>query len=100
MIRAYVVYQAGIANVFQVESFDLNANRDGKQIYQGDFRGAEHFARGMVAAGASVRSAHCNMAGDVNLWGWSKDLDDAPFRDSFRPVCDYTSGGLVPVVLV
>ena len=85
--RAFLVYQAGIANVFAVESHNLaDFGRDGRRIYQGDFRGAENFARGLGAAGVIVRTAACNQAGDIIAARWSEDLDAHPFSDSFRPV--------------
>jgi hypothetical protein len=86
--RAMLVYQCGIANVFAVKSFDLNVatREEPVRLMQSDFRTCEAFARGMSVAGTSVRSAHCNMAGDIALQDWSLDLDDAPFRDQMRPV--------------
>jgi len=64
--RAVLVYQAGIANVFQVESFNMaNYGRDARRLLQSDFRTCEAFARGLVAAGVRVTSAACNRAGDV-----------------------------------
>ena len=85
--RAALVYQAGIANVFAVDSFNLAAyGRNARRLYQGDFRGAEMFARGLGAAGVPVVSLHCNQAGDIAAATWSDDLSAAPFRESFHPV--------------
>jgi hypothetical protein len=85
--RVFLVYQAGIANVFAVDCHNLASfGRNAKRLYQGDFRGAENFARGMAAAGAIVRTAACNMAGDIIACTWSEDLDAQPFSDNFRPV--------------
>lgn len=39
--RFFLVYQAGIANVFEVKSLNLaNYGRDAKRVYQADFRTA------------------------------------------------------------
>lgn len=86
--RAMLVYQGGIANVFAVKSFALKADERDKPVrmMQADFRTCETFIRGMSVAGTIVRSAHCNMAGDIALQDWSPDLDDAPFREQMRPV--------------
>jgi hypothetical protein len=84
MKKAMLVYQAGIANVFQVDCFNLASfGREAKRLYQGDFRGAVNFARGLGAAGVTVMTAHCNMAGDIIDRKWSDNLDEAPFSDKF-----------------
>jgi hypothetical protein len=80
--RAFLVYQAGIANVFSVSAFNLAPyGRNARRLYQGDFRGALNFARGLGAAGVTVRTAHCNEAGDIAGRTWSDDLESAPFSD-------------------
>lgn len=98
-LQLMLVYQAGIANVFQVEDFAADvtdddpgcnnakrsADRVAKRIYQGDFRTAETLCYGAALAGAIIRSAACNMAGDVSLWQWTRDLDVQPFSDKFHP---------------
>jgi hypothetical protein len=85
--RAVLVYQAGVANVFQVESFNMaNYGRDARRLLQSDFRTCEAFARGLVAAGVKVTSGACNRAGDVADALWSEDLDEQPFSDKFCPV--------------
>ena len=85
--KAVLVYQAGIANVFAVESFNLQLfGRDAERLLQSDFRTCEAYARGLAAAGVKVGSAACNMAGDVNLFPWTDDLESQPFSDKFRPV--------------
>lgn len=84
--RAVLVYQAGIANVFAVESFNMvDAGRDARRLLQSDFRSCEMFARGLDATGVLVASAHCNQAGDITHSTWTVTLDEAPFSDSFRP---------------
>lgn len=86
--RYALVYQAGIANVFAV---DINAlkpetRKRTKRVLQSDFRGCEMFCRGLVEAGAQVRSYMCNESGDVQERVWSIDLHMAPFSDQFHPV--------------
>lgn len=91
--RAWLVYQVGIANVFSVRAYNLaDYGREAKLLLQSDFRTCEAFARGLGAAGATVRSAHCNQAGDIIRATWSDDLDDAPFSDLFSPVTANTRG--------
>ena len=85
--RAFLVYQAGIANVFSVKSFNLgDYGRDAVRLIQSDFRECEAFARGLGSAGAKVRSAACNQTGDITHSLWNEDLDSQPFSDSFRPI--------------
>lgn len=89
--KAMLVYQAGIANVFWVESFNLaDYGREARRLIQGDFRTCETYAHGLQAAGAVVRTAACNRAGDIARELWTDDLDAQPFSDKFRPV-----GGIV-----
>ena len=84
--RVMLVYQAGIANVFQVQCFNLAPfGRDAKRVYQGDFHGAVSFALGAGAAGAIVRTAACNRAGDIASSRWYEDLANQPFADK---LCD------------
>lgn len=83
--KAVLVYQCGIANVFQVDCFNLAASgRAERRLLQGDFRGCEAFARGLAAAGVKVASAGCNQAGDIARCGWEMDL--GPFRENASPV--------------
>lgn len=85
--RFALVYQAGIANIFQVSAFNAaDYGRDARRVLQSDFRTAEAFARGCIADGAMVAAFHCNRAGDIIGATWDSDLDRAPFRDSMRPV--------------
>jgi len=85
--RVVLVYQAGIANVFAVESFNLSDyGRDARRLIQADFYGCEQFARGLGAAGVKVRTAACNQEGDVIGATWSEDLDEQPFSHKFAPV--------------
>jgi hypothetical protein len=81
-VNIALVYQAGIANVFRVNEFHLDASeRTAHRLFQGDFRGAVCFVEGAASAGANVKTAHCNLAGDIASASWSPDLDDAPFSD-------------------
>lgn len=85
--RAVLVYQAGIANVFEVECFNLSSfGRDAKRILQADFRTCESFARGLAHAGWLITSLYCNQAGDIRDSQWDEYLPDAPFSDKFHPV--------------
>lgn len=82
-----LIYQAGIANVFACRTANYGTfGRKAKRLYQGDFRGAEMFARGIVAGNekALIFTGHCNETGDVVDQPWSEDLDAAPFSDEFR----------------
>lgn len=84
MKRAMLVYQAGIANVFQVETFRLDPGRGAKRLLQNDFHTCESFARGLRAAGVQVKVAACNMAGEIIGQEWTYDLEAQPFSDKFR----------------
>lgn len=80
-LRLVLVYQGGLANVFQVE-YKTPFNQ---RIYQGDFRTAENICYGAGLAGAVVRTSACNMAGDIAGQCWTTDLDSQPFSDKFHP---------------
>jgi len=85
--RAVLVYQAGIANVFAVNSFNLaDYGRDAKRLMQADFRTCEAYARGLRDAGVTIGTLACNAAGDIAHLKWSDDLSAQPFSDGFRPV--------------
>jgi hypothetical protein len=77
-MRLVLVYQAGIANIFQLQS-----DNSKKRLLQASFRECEWFMRGAQHAGASVDVAACNMAGDSIGQPWSRDLDNHPFSDQF-----------------
>jgi hypothetical protein len=92
MSRAVLVYQAGIANVFAVTSFNLaDYGRDAKRLLQADFRSCASFARGLQAAGVNVKVAACNQAGDIIGARWSEDLENQPFSDQFVAYTDTNS---------
>jgi hypothetical protein len=85
--RAMLVYQSGLANVFQVASFNLaDYGRYASRMMQSDFRNCESFALGLAAAGWIVKTAACNMAGDAAAQQWTDDLESQPFSSGFRPV--------------
>lgn len=80
--RAMLVYQAGIANVFAVDSFNLAPyGRNARRLLQLDYRTCEYYARGLRAAGATVRVAACNQAGDIAERAWVDDSDAQPWYE-------------------
>ncbi len=82
--KAVLVYQAGTANVFAVTSYNMaNSNRSAKRLFQGSFDHAAYFAQGLGAAGAGIKTAACNMAGDIAKQTWTDDLDNQPFSNRF-----------------
>jgi len=82
-----LVYQAGIANLFKVDCFNLDKfGRNAQRLYQGDWRSAEMMAHGAGLAGAVVMTAACNMAGDIRDAKWTDDLEAQPWSDQFHPV--------------
>jgi hypothetical protein len=86
-MKAVLVYQAGIANVFEVDCFNMASfGRNAKRICQGSFSQCENFAWGLAHAGWKIASAYCNNAGDIVNQEWKENLNDAPFCDKFHPV--------------
>jgi hypothetical protein len=82
-----LVYQSGIANVFEVECLNLkDFGREAKRLVQADFKTAESFARGLATGGHIVASFHCNMAGEIKNFDWSDDMDNALWREQMSPV--------------
>jgi hypothetical protein len=77
----YLLYQAGLANVFAV-----TPGHRPTRLLQSDFRACENFARGMSAAGERVRTRACNRAGDITRQNWTSNLENQPFSDKFSPV--------------
>lgn len=93
---AVLVYQAGIANVFAVDTWTAAPNvRNARRLLQSDFRACESFARGLAAAGVLVTSMHCNQAGEIDEAQWSEDVAQAPFFSAMCPV--YGAGRLAEV---
>jgi len=83
-MKIVLVYQCGIANVFQVSIFSNESkNRNAVRLYQGSFGHCVSFARGCAAVGANVKVAACNQAGDITNSVWSSDIDAAPFSEQF-----------------
>ena len=73
-----LVYQGGIANVFE----EIESKRI--RIKQGSFTSCEEFCRGLRQAGETVRVAWCNKAGDIINSKWNfYSFYNAPFDDSF-----------------
>lgn len=86
--RAMLVYQAGIANVFEVSCFNLAGyGREAIRLMQSDFKTCLAYVRGLGDCGVVVRSAHCNEAGDIVDRPWNDDLSEAPFREC---IVDYS----------
>jgi hypothetical protein len=75
-----LVYQAGIANVFE----EIPGKCDRIRVLQSDFRTCEVYCRGLRRAKKTVRVAWCNEAGDItnSAWHFFK-FYNAPFNDSF-----------------
>jgi len=88
MKKFMLVYQGGLANLFEVNTFSLAPVQPctRQRIYQGDFRSAENMAIGAKIAGAEVRTAGCNTAGDIAECVWTYDLEELPFSEKFCPV--------------
>lgn len=85
-MRATIVYQTGIANVF---CYELAPGRSllARRVMQGTFRDCEIFCHGLKFAGIPVEVASINKAGDIALFeqDWKPGLDDCPFRESAHP---------------
>lgn len=81
MRKAALVYQCGIANVFELDDDGVRIRR----LLQHDFRTCEAFARGLRAAGVTVVTAHSDVAGDVASFPWSNGPGDI-FSDAKSPV--------------
>ena len=77
-MRIVLVFQCGIANVFKVSRFSAIPEKRGDvvRLYQGDFRAAEMFATGAGYAGARVKTAHCERAGDIAGAIWESGPGD------------------------
>jgi len=80
--KIVLVYQGGIANVFEVDCFNMSSfGRNARRVVQGVFRDAMMYACGMDKAGCIVRTAACNKAGDIANEAWFDDLESQPFAD-------------------
>ena len=95
MRKAMLVYQAGIANVFEVDCFNLSPyGREAKRLLQSSFDDCISFANGLGAAGVTVMTVACNQAGDIVNAHWSEDLDSQPFSEHFTDLRLNTKGNL------
>ena len=85
--RIALVYQTGIANVFQVETFSNSpGGRNARRLLQDAFAPCEWFTRGMLNAGnCEIKIFSCNRAGDIASAPWADGLADCPFRDNAKP---------------
>jgi hypothetical protein len=84
LLKAVLVYQGGIANVFQVDCLNMaDFGRNAKRLLQGDFATCAAFAHGLGIAGVVVRTAACNQAGDITNAHWTENLEEQPFSDKF-----------------
>ena len=80
-VKIMLVYQRHIANVFQVDCFNVNPKgRQEKRLTQGTFAECEAFVKGCGAMGAVVRTVHCNVEPrhDVARMQWTEDMSTAP----------------------
>ncbi len=84
-----LVYQAGIANVFELtcrHDLENPEARTGpaKRLLLHAFQPCIWFVRGMAGWPEEflVRTFACNRAGDIKEAPWTAGLDDCPFRDN------------------
>jgi len=88
-MKAMLVYGAGTAWVFAVEALTCGTKgREASTLCHASFRECEFYALGMVAAGATVRSAAYTGGGDPQGMPWSWMLNESPFRSLMKPVED------------
>jgi hypothetical protein len=85
MTHAALVYQAGIANVFEVERPDGLR----RLLLQSDFQNCVSFVAGLRAAGVKVKTYACNRAGNIAGQTWTEDLDSAPWSEKFARFEDF-----------
>jgi hypothetical protein len=84
--RFTLVYQIGIANVFEVECLNMAAfGREARRVLQADYRTCEQYARGLAEMGAIVATAHCDQSGDIAGSRWTEGAGDL-WGDKKRPV--------------
>lgn len=86
--RVVLVYQAGVANVFEVDCFNMRASGRSftKRIKLGSFRECETYCQGLSDSGIIVKTVGCNQPGDISGLNWTENLEQLPFHDEFRPV--------------
>ena len=86
--KVVLVYQGGIANVFEVDSFNMAPyGRNARRLLQHAYQPCQWYTQGLAESGAViVRTAACNMAGDITDAVWTEDLDSQPFSDKLVEV--------------
>lgn len=85
--QIFLVYQAGIANVFETQYANPTVRLRGttRRLFQHAFSPCEWYAQGLRDAGCALLVASCNQAGDIATADWSLGLDDCPFREKAQP---------------
>ena len=81
MRDAYLVYQCGIANIFDEDPGEGELRRR----FQGAFETAHAIAIGLKMAGVRVHTYHCDEAGDIIHRDWTEGPGDM-FADSKLPI--------------
>jgi len=88
-MKAMLVYGAGTAWVFAVQALTCGTrDRGAVLLCRGLFSECECFARGMVAAGATVRSARFTEESDPQDRPWSWDVLLSSRWPNIHPVDD------------
>ena len=91
-MKIVLLYQCGIANVFRVNRFKRTAEgRNAVRLLQSDYHSCASFAAGAAAAGAMVRTEHCDLAGDVTDAPWNAGRGDL-WQDAKRAVGHTVNG--------
>jgi hypothetical protein len=87
--KIVLVYQCGIANVFEVDRFSRSPERrNARRLLQRDFDSCIWFARGLGAAGCVVRTASCDVAGDCAEQPWTAGKDGVFARERHAVRCN------------
>ena len=79
-----LVYQTGVANVFEFLTCGDGVNLR-HRVMQGAFSTCEAYAAGLMEMGATMHVHFCNKAGDIAQSDWDTGIDNAPFTDSMHP---------------
>ncbi len=82
--RVALVYQVGLANVFQLA---VGGGGREQRVMQADYRSCELYVRGMRDAGAEVHVYHCDAAGDIAHLLWADGPGDL-WREKKHPPVD------------
>lgn len=82
-----LVYQGGIANVFEVDDFFCSpvGRNTTIRLLQQSFNLCEYFCMGVSWAGCQVAVYSCNKAGDIANEVWEVGLKDCPFAEQAHP---------------